>query len=116
MTRTFKTKLMAAVFVPALALAASASYAMGDKTSPNANATGTTTTPMTNSMQGGMKSGTVANADATFARLDANHDGKLTATEAAADPKVQGAWKKIDVNNKGAVSKAEFEAHASAIK
>jgi len=28
---------------------------------------------------------------------------------------VQSAWKKIDVNNKGAVSKAEFQAHASDI-
>jgi Ca2+-binding EF-hand superfamily protein len=55
-------------------------------------------------------------ADATFDRLDVNHDGKLSASEAATDPKVQGAWKKVDANNKGAVSKAEFQAHTSAIK
>lgn len=117
MMQSLKTKLVAAVFIPALALAAGATYAMGDKTNPSANATGTTTTPSTTgSMQGSMKSGTVASADATFDRLDANHDGKLSAAEAAADPKVQGAWKKIDVNNKGSVSKSEFEAHASAIK
>jgi hypothetical protein len=117
MRQMFKTKLMAAAFVPALALAASAAYAAGDYKSPGTNATGTTaTTPgTTGSMQGGMKRGTTPSADATFDRLDVNHDGKLSASEAAADPKVQGAWKKIDVNNKGAVSKAEFEAHASNI-
>ena len=114
MKRTFKTRMMAAAFVPALALAASASYAAGDYKSPGANATGTTaTTPAT---QGSMKSGMTASVDATFDRLDVNHDGKLSASEAAADPKVQGAWKKIDANNKGAVSKAEFQAHASDIK
>ena len=118
MTQTFKTKLMAAVFVPALALAASATYATGDYKSPSANTTGTTaTTPATSSStQGSMKSGTTASADATFDRLDVNHDGKLSASEAAADPKVQAAWKKIDVNNKGVISKTEFQAHASDIK
>ena len=118
MTQTFKTKLMAAAFVPALALAASATHAAGDYKSPGANTTGTTaTTPATtSSMQGGMKSETATSADATFDRLDVNHDGKLSAKEAAMDPKVQRAWKKVDVNNKGAVSKAEFEAHESNIK
>src|SRR6476620_8174774 len=115
MTQTFRTKLMAAAFIPALALAASATYAAGDYKSPSANATGTTaTTPA--ATQGNMKGGATASADAMFDRLDVNHDGKLSTAEAAADPKVQSAWKKIDVNNKGAVSKAEFQAHASDIK
>lgn len=114
---TFKTKLMATAFLPALALAASATYAAGDYKSPSTSATGTTaTTPATSSTQGSMRSGTTASTDATFDRLDVNHDGKLSASEAAADPKVQGAWKKIDANNRGTVSKAEFEAHASEIK
>jgi hypothetical protein len=118
MTQTLKTKLIAAAFVPALAVAASATYAAGDYKNPSANATGTTaTTPATtSSTQGSMKSETATSADATFDRLDANHDGKLSTKEAAMDPKVQGAWKKIDVNNKGAVSKAEFEAHQLDIK
>jgi len=117
MTQTFKTKLMAAVFVPALALAASGTYAAGDYKSPSANTGTTATTPATSSStQSSMKSGTTASADATFDRLDVNHDGKLSASEAAADPKVQAAWKKIDLNNKGVVSKTEFQAHASDIK
>lgn len=118
MTQSFRTKLIAVAFVPALALAASATHAAGDYKSPSANATGATaTTPATtSSTQGSMKSGATASADATFDRLDVNHDGKLSTAEAAADPKVQGAWKKIDVNNKGAVSKTEFQAHASDIK
>ena len=58
----------------------------------------------------------MSTADATFDRLDTNHDGKLSASEAAADPKVQGAWKKLDAGNKGSISKSEFQAHASDIK
>lgn len=108
MKRAFKTKLMAAAFIPALALAASATYAAGDYKSPSADKMGTT--------QGSMKSGMTASTDATFDRLDVNHDGKLSASEAAADPKVHSAWNKLDVNNKGSVSKSEFEAHASLIK
>ena len=114
MKQTFKTKLMAAAFIPALALAASATYAAGDYKSPGADKMGTTTT--TPATQGSMKSGMTASTDATFDRLDVNHDGKLSASEAAADPKVHSAWKKLDVNNKGSVSKSEFEAHASLIK
>jgi Ca2+-binding EF-hand superfamily protein len=66
-------------------------------------------------MQNSMKTGT-ASADATFDRLDRNHDGKLSSTEAAADSKVQGIWKKLDADNNGTVTKAEFEAHASDLK
>ena len=51
-----------------------------------------------------------------FARLDANHDGKLSAAEAAADSKVQGMWKKLDTNNDGVVSQAEFAAHQADLK
>lgn len=110
MKRSFKTKLLTAAVVPALALAASAAYAMGDKAN-------TTTTPATtgSSMQNSMKSGT-SSADATFDRLDKNHDGKLSSTEAAADPKVRAMWGKIDASNKGSVTKAEFESHASDLK
>jgi len=109
MKRSFKTKLLTAAVVPALAFAASAAYAMGDKAN--------TTTPATtgSSMQNSMKSGT-SSADATFDRLDKNHDGKLSSTEAAADPKVRAQWGKIDASNKGSVTKAEFESHASDLK
>jgi hypothetical protein len=112
-----KTKLLAAVFVPALALAASATYAMGDKVTPQSNAGNTATTPpaTSSSMQNSMKSGT-SSADAIFDRLDKNHDGKLSSTEAAADPKVHAMWKNLDENNNGTVTKAEFEAHASTLK
>lgn len=136
MTQAFKTKLMMAAFVP-FALGASAAYATGDTKSPSANATNSTTatTPATSSSttsntqgnmgnsQGSMKSSTssttsdsMSTSAATFDRLDTNHDGKLSASEAAADPKVQGAWKKLDAGNKGSISKAEFQAHAADIK
>ena len=119
MRQSFKTKLVAALFVPALALAASATYATGTaKMNANPSAANTTTTsPATtnNSMNNSMKSGT-ASGDATFARLDANHDGKLSSSEAAADNKVHGMWKKLDANHDGTVSKSEFESQASNLK
>ena len=73
------------------------------KSSPSSTSTSTTSKSM-------------STADATFDRLDTNHDGKLSASEAAADPKVQSAWKKLDASNKGSITKSEFQAHASDIK
>lgn len=113
MTQSFKTKLLAAVFVPALALVAGAACAAGNQTTKPANATAPTTSG--SSMQNSMKTG-AASADATFDRLDKNHDGKLSSTEAAADPKLQAMWKKFDANSDGTLTKAEFEAHASDLK
>jgi len=117
MRQTFKSTLMTAALVPAFALAAGAAYAAGDYKSPGASAGTTATTPATTSdMKNSMKSGMTTSADQKFDRLDVNHDGKLSATEAAADPKVHSAWKKIDADNKGTVSKSEFQAHASDIR
>jgi hypothetical protein len=117
MTQLFKTKLLAALFVPALVLAAGAANATGTdkmKTTPSAADTTTTATPPATST-GSMKSGT-SSSDATFERLDANHDGKLSSAEVASDAKVHGMWKKLDANNDGSISKSEFEAHASDMK
>ena len=118
MRHPFKMKLLAALFVPALAFTAGAAYATGtDKMKGDASANATTTPPATSSgsMNNGMKSGT-SSADARFARLDTNHDGKLSSSEVAADSKVRGMWKTLDTNNDGTVSKSEFEAHASDLK
>ena len=111
----FKTKLVTVVFVPAIALAAGAVYAAGYQTTPPASAANKTAPTTSGSMQNSMKTGT-ASADATFDRLDKNHDGKLSSTEGAADSKLQAMWKKVDSNNDGTVTKAEFEAHASDLK
>jgi FlaG/FlaF family flagellin (archaellin) len=110
--------LMTAAVVPAFALAATAAFAAGDYKNPSASTKGTTTTTpaTTNDTTSSMKSGMTTSIDQRFDRLDVNHDGKLSATEAAADPKVHSAWKKIDADNKGSVSKAEFQAHASDIR
>ena len=70
-------------------------------------------TPATSNTTGMSSSSTAGGA---FARLDTNHDGKLSAAEAAADPKVQGMWKKLDTNNDGVVSQAEFAAHQADLK
>jgi hypothetical protein len=118
MRHSFRMKLLAGVFVPALAFAAGSAYATGgDKMKGDTSANATTTSPATSSgaMDNGMKSGT-ASADAKFARLDTNHDGKLSSSEVAADTKVRGMWKNLDANNDGTVTKAEFEAHAADLK
>jgi hypothetical protein len=118
MRQSFKAKLVASLFVPALVLAAGASYATGtNKTYGDQSAANPTTPPAasSNSMNNSARSGT-SSADATFARLDTNHDGKLSASEAKADPKVERMWKTLDPSNHGSVTKAEFEAHASDLK
>src|SRR5690242_15910794 len=89
----FKSKLVVGLFVPALALGAGVASATGDTSkvtgqsatngSTNTNDKSTATTG--NSSMSSSKS---ASANDTFARLDTNHDGKLSAAEAAADPKV----------------------------
>ena len=114
----FRTKLLVGLFVPALALAAGAASATGDTSkvtgqpatsgSTNTNDKSTATTSNTTGMS--------STASSAFARLDTNHDGKLSATEAAADPRVQGMWKKLDANNDGTVSQAEFAAHQAELK
>jgi hypothetical protein len=128
MNQAFKTKLLATLFVPALALASGASFAMGDTnkttgqygtTDSSSKITGQSATngsTSTNAAGTGMTSGKSTSAADTFARLDTNHDGKLSASEAAADPKVQALWKKLDTNNDGMVSQAEFTAHQAELK
>ena len=111
----FRTKLLVGLFVPALALGTSVASAAGDtkvmgqsatsgSTNTNDKSTATTST------------GKSSTASSAFARLDTNHDGKLSAAEAAADPKVQSMWKKLDANNDGTVSEAEFAAHQAELK
>src|SRR3954465_3484408 len=98
MRQPFKMKLLAGLFVPALAFAAGTAYATGtDKMKGDASANATTTTPAapSGSMNNGMKSGPGGVA-ARFARLDTNHDGKLSSSEVAADPNVQAMWKNLD--------------------
>ena len=48
---------------------------------------------------------------ATFDRLDTNKDGRISREEAQADPMLKDTWSKLDAENKGAVSQAEFEAY-----
>ena len=118
----FRNKLLVGLLAPALALSAGAASATGDNSkvtgqsatngSTNTNNKSTATTANTT----GMNSSKSSTSTATFATLDTNHDGKLSAAEAAADPKVQAMWKKLDANNDGTVSQAEFNAHQADLK
>jgi hypothetical protein len=121
MNQPLRTKLLAALFVPALALAAGAASAAGDtsKVTGQSATNGSTNTDKGTAQTGntaGMASGKTSTASDAFARLDANHDGKLSAAEGAMDPKVKAMWKKLDANNDGTVSEAEFAAHQSELK
>jgi len=112
----FRTKLLVGLFVPALAMATGVAAAAGDTskvTAQSATSGSTNTADKSTATTSTGKSSTASNA---FARLDANHDGKLSAAEAAADPKVQAMWKKFDANNDGTVSEAEFAAHQAELK
>ena len=112
----FRTKLLVGLFVPALAVATGVAAAAGDTskvTAQSATSGSTNTADKSTATTSTGKSSTASNA---FARLDANHDGKLSVAEAAADPKVQAMWKKFDANNDGTVSEAEFAAHQAELK
>ena len=117
----FRTKLLVGLFVPALALGTSVASAAGDTKVMGQSATsGSTNTNDKSTATAGNSTGMSSNKSSTthgaFARLDANHDGKLSAAEAAADRKVQSMWKKLDANNDGTVSEAEFAAHQAELK
>ena len=119
MRPSFKMKLVAGLFVPALALGAGASFGNDtNKMKGNQPAATNTTTPPAASSSNMSNSGATgtSSADSTFARLDTNHDGKLSASEAKADPKVERLWKTLDSSNRGSVTKSEFQAHASELK
>ena len=124
----FKTKLLVGLFVPALALASGVASAVGDTkvtgqpatngstntndkstAAPSATTNGSTNTNDKSTAAPSNTTG-MSSSSTAFARLDTNHDRKLSAAEAAADPKVQGMWKKLDANNDGTVSQAEFSA------
>ena len=112
--------LLATLFVPALATAADvATTGDTNKVTGQAMTNGSTNTNDKNSATTGdtaQRAGKSTAAGDAFARLDANHDGKLSAAEAAGDPKVQGMWKKFKTSNDGTVSQAEFDAHAAELK
>ena len=117
----FRTKLLVGLFVPALALGTSVASATGDtKVMGQSTTSGSTNTNDKSTATTGNSTGMSSNKSSTthgaFARLDTNHDGKLSAAEAAADPKVQAMWKKFDANNDGTVSEAEFAAHQAELK
>jgi hypothetical protein len=49
-----------------------------------------------------------------WARLDANHDGTISATEASVDAGFDGGFARMDVDGNGTVSQGEYDAHAKA--
>ena len=50
----------------------------------------------------------------TWARLDVNHDGRISATEADVDTGFDGAFSAMDSDGDGFVTDAEYRAHAKA--
>lgn len=52
-----------------------------------------------------------ATAEARFMRVDANSDGVITKNEANSDPSVKKAWKRLDKDKDGKVSRTDFLAY-----
>lgn len=48
----------------------------------------------------------------SFETLDRNSDGRISATEAQADPALAAKFSTLDKNGKGYITKAEYETHA----
>ena len=77
MKHSFRMKLLAGLFVPAVAVVAGTAYGMGtDKMKGDASANATATTPATPSATTNSGMSGTSGADATFARLDTNHDAQ----------------------------------------
>jgi len=104
MTKALKTKLLAGLFVPAVAAFGVPAFAGGDKSTAPSAASSTTTVPTSTS------AAAAESKDALFARLDADKDGKLSSDEGRQDSNVQGLWKQLDSDNDGSVTQAEFMA------
>ncbi|NMM81815.1 hypothetical protein B2J86_12930 [Acidovorax sp. SRB_14] len=76
--------------------------------SPNASGPAATVQTATHSPRSG--SGSAHSATETaFVRADTNHDGKLSATEAAALPAIGNRFQQLDADKDGFLSRAEFE-------
>ncbi len=57
------------------------------------------------------KSSTAPGPEALFTRVDSDNDGVIRRSEANANPSVKKAWKKLDKNRDGIVSRVEFLDH-----
>ena len=51
-----------------------------------------------------------------FSTLDSNHDGKISRSEARADPELDADFDMLDVNHDGFLSPQEFQAWPRALK
>ena len=59
-------------------------------------------------------SGTAIAGGTAFSKLDANHDGKISKQEAAADPALEAHFSQADTNQDGALEQGEFAAMETA--
>ncbi|MEJ2687729.1 MAG: EF-hand domain-containing protein [Gammaproteobacteria bacterium] len=59
-------------------------------------------------------SGTAMAGGTAFSKLDANHDGKISKQEAAADPALEAHFSQADTNKDGTLEQGEFAAMETA--
>ena len=99
MDRNFKRKLVVGLFAPVLGLAVGGALAQATPSGSTDKAPGMSEHPAAAGSW---------NAQ-TFDLLDKNKDGQISREEAQANPALLGAWSKLDVGNRGSVSKEDFE-------
>jgi EF hand len=100
----------------ALALISIAKYVTAQTTAqPSSTETTTSTTPPTTETEDGTKMRLAAmdTSAAAFRKLDADKDGRISALEAADNPRLAAAFTIADKDKDGYLSEEEFEAMGS---
>ncbi len=101
--------IVATVIATALANAQDAKESAATQTDRTTDATITTTQPRKSVTPEEIRMAAIDVSDAAFRKLDVDGDGRISALEANADPKVGAAFLDGDKNKDGFLSREEFK-------
>src|SRR3981081_3205105 len=98
----------------AIALISIAGY-VAAQTEKNQSSTEATTTASQPDPGTKLRLAAMDTSDAAFRKLDADNDGRISAIEAADNPRVAAAFTMADKDKEGYLSKEEFESTKSSV-